>query len=80
MKKIILALATLAVINLNAVEYIDVPEGTSDAKKEYIEDFFWIKDTIIKNMTMVKINTGLSKEEILRKLESAERRVMSSYN
>ncbi len=80
MKKIILALATLAVINLNAVEYIDVPEGTSDAKKEYIEDFFWIKDTIIKNMGMVKLNTGLSKEEILRKLESAERRVMSSYN
>ena len=80
MKKIILALATIAVINLNAVEYIDVPEGTSKAKMEYIEDFFWIKDTIIKNIGMVKLNTGLSEKEILRKLESAEKRVMNSYN
>ena len=80
MKRIILSLAALAVINLNAVEYIDVPEGTSQSKKEFIEDFFWIKDTIIKNMTMVKLNTGLSKEEIIRKLEAAEQRVMNSYN
>ncbi len=80
MKKTILALATLAIINLNATEYIEVPEGTSEAKKEFIEDFFWIKDTIIKNMGMVKLNTGLSKEEIMRKLEAAEQRVMNSYN
>jgi len=80
MKKIILSLAILTVINLNAVKYIEVPEGTSEAKKEFIEDFFWIRDTIIKNMGMVKLNTGLTEEEILRKLESAEKRVMNSYN
>ena len=80
MKKIILTLITVAITNLSAVEYIQVPEGTSKAKMEYIEDFTWIKDTIIKNMGLVKMNTGLSEAEILRKLESAEQRVMNSYN
>jgi hypothetical protein len=80
MKKIILTLIVVAVTNLNAVKYIDVPPGTSKEKMEFIEDFFWIRDTIIKNMGMVKLNTGLSEKEILRKLDLAEKRVMNSYN
>lgn len=80
MKKIILTIVIFITTNLNAVKYIQVPEGTSDAKKEFIEDFTWIKDTIIKNMTIVKLNTGLSEEEILRKLQAAQERVMNSYN
>jgi len=80
MKKIFLIIIAITITNLNAVEYIQVPEGTSKAKMEFIEDFTWIKDTIIKNMGLVKINTGLSEEEILRKLTNAEKRVMNSYN
>jgi len=79
-KKIILTILAVVITNLSAVEYIQVPEGTSKAKMEYIEDFTWIKDTIIKNMGLVKMNTGLSEEEILRKLANAEKRVMQSYN
>ena len=82
MKKIALTIAAIAIslTTLNAEEYIIVPEGTSKAKMEYIEDVIWIKDTILKNMSMVKIQTGLSKEEILRKLKIAEERAMRSYN
>jgi hypothetical protein len=81
MKKTILTLAMISLITtLNAEEYIMVPPGTSKAKMEYIEDVIWIKDTIIKNMGMVKMNTGLSEEEILRKIQIAEERAMQSYN
>lgn len=81
-RKTILTVLTIVIstTTLNAMEEIIVPEGTSKAKMEYIEDVVWIKDTIIKNMGLVKMNTGLSEEEILRKINIAEERAMSSYN
>ncbi len=78
MKKLILTISVLAITTLLAEEYIIVPPGTSKAKMEYIEDVIWIKDTIIKNMGMVMMNTGLSEEEILRKLSVAEKRALQS--
>ena len=80
MKKLIIMIAALTLTSIHAQKIIPVPVGTSDAKKEYIEDVIWIKDTIIKNMGIVMFNTGLSEAEILRKLAIAEERAMLSYN
>ena len=82
MKKFILAalVFVFGISNLNASKDIIVPPGTSKAKMRYIEDVYWVADTIIKNIGMVQTYTGLSKEEIMKKIKDAEERAMQSYN